>query len=294
MIKKTMLAIILVISMVAGLYAQPGKVESTTGADTGVTTESMETITTKTVTKEVTKKGKRERKPKAPKVKKVKEPKVKKVKEPKIKKVKEPKAPKVKKIKEPKVKKIKEPKAPKVKKSSNKKGMKKFYVFTELRSDENHFIPSGWMGDTGDIKYSPRCRIKPFKGQTCVKIDYSAEKIQGAGWAGIYWQYPANNWGVEKEGFDLTGIKKLEFWARGEKGDEIIAEFNVGGITGKYPDSTVASIGPIMLTKKWKKYTINLKDKDLSHIIGGFSWSASAEDNPSGFTLYLDEIQFVK
>ena len=103
---------------------------------------------------------------------------------------------------------------------------------------------------------------------------------------------PANNWGEKPGGFDLSSFKRVTFWARGEEGGEKIAEFKVGGITGEHGDSDSASIGPVTLTHDWKKYTIDLADKNLSHIVGGFCWSASRDDNPSGFTLFLDEVRF--
>ena len=93
-----------------------------------------------------------------------------------------------------------------------------------------------------------------------------------------------------KGGYDLTGAKKLTFWARGAQGGEKIAEFKVGGITGEYPDTDSSSIGPIELTKEWQKYTIDLDGKDLSHIIGGFCFAASKDDNPNGFVIYFDDI----
>ena len=46
------------------------------------------------------------------------------------------------------------------------------------------------------------------------------------------------------------------------------------------------------LTNQWKQYTIDLKGKDLSNIIGGFAWAGSKDDNPDGFTIYLDDIRF--
>ena len=49
---------------------------------------------------------------------------------------------------------------------------------------------------------------------------------------------------------------------------------------------------PIRGTTEWKKYTIDLADKNLSHIVGGFCWSASRDDNPNGFVIYLDEIRY--
>ena len=165
-----------------------------------------------------------------------------------------------------------------------------FAVFVENASKENHFAPSGWMGDYGDIKLNQANTEKPRSGNTCIKITYSAKMTQGAGWSGIYWQQPANNWGEKKGGYDLTGAAKLTFWARGAAGGEKIAEFKMGGITGEFPDSDSSSIGPVELTKEWQKFTIDLKGKDLTHIIGGFCWAASKDDNPNGFVMFLDDI----
>jgi hypothetical protein len=169
---------------------------------------------------------------------------------------------------------------------------KVFKVYSDQRSPDNHYISSGWMGDFGDIKLNDRFMENPHGGTTCIKIEYTPTRSQGAGWIGMYWQNPANNWATKKEGFDLTGAKKLKFWARGEKGNEIISEFKVGGITGEFPDSDSAGIGPVMLSKEWKEYEIDLAGKDLSHIIGGFCLSANSDDNPDGFIIYLDDIRY--
>jgi hypothetical protein len=165
-----------------------------------------------------------------------------------------------------------------------------FGVFVDQGSKDNHFAPSGWMGDYGDMKVNPGTIENPHSGKTCIKITYSAKMTQNAGWAGMYWQQPANNWGDKKGGFNLTGATKLTFWARGDKGGEKISEFKMGGITGEYPDSDSAAIGPVELSTQWQKFTIDLKDKDLSHVIGGFCWSASKDDNPNGFIVYLDDV----
>ena len=88
--------------------------------------------------------------------------------------------------------------------------------------------------------------------------------------------------------------KKLTFWARGEAGGEKIAEFRIGGVgQGRdYPDSDTASIGPVILSKQWKEYEIDLRGKDLTYISGGFAWFANVDDNPSACTFYLDNIRF--
>ena len=171
-----------------------------------------------------------------------------------------------------------------------------FVVYADKGSRENHYIPSGWMGDYGDIRMNDGSLEYPYSGSTCIKFEYSAQKSQSQGWTGVYWQFPANNWGTKKGGFDLTGMTKLSFWARGEIGGEVIQKFGVGGIgQGRdvpYPDSILIETEEIELTDSWKQYTINLAGKDLSYISGGFLWVATAEANPTGATFYIDDIKF--
>jgi hypothetical protein len=169
---------------------------------------------------------------------------------------------------------------------------REFVVYLDKANRENHYVPAGWMGDYGDVKQNDQCMDNPHSGTTCLQFIYSANKTQGQGWAGVYWQSQANNWGSKKSGFDLTGMTKLTLWARGAKGGEVIQKFIVGGIKGVYPDSTAVELGPIELTDTWKQYTINLAGKDLSYINGGFSWATTADLNPQGCTFYLDDIKF--
>ena len=168
-----------------------------------------------------------------------------------------------------------------------------FIIYEDIMTADNHYIPSGWMGDYDDIVLDENWRDNPHSGITCVKIIYSAKVSQGARWAGIYWQNPPNNWGTIDGGFDLTGMTKLTFWVRGEVGGER-AEFKVGGITGKYADSLqpAATSRVITLTNEWTPYSIDLEGKDLSYITGGFCWVTSMRSNPDGCTIYIDDIKF--
>lgn len=168
----------------------------------------------------------------------------------------------------------------------------RFYIYADKGAKVNHYVPSGWMGDYGDLRIDDAAKDSPKNGTTAFKVTYSGKAAQGAGWAGIFWQQPANNWGNKPGGFNLSNYKKVTFWARGAQGNEKIAEFKVGGITGENADSDSASIGPVSLTKEWKQYSIDLTGKNLSNIIGGFAWSASRDDNPQGFVIYLDDIRF--
>ncbi len=168
-----------------------------------------------------------------------------------------------------------------------------FYIFSEKGSRQNHYVPSGFMPDgeclSLDDAWGQNCHF----GKTCIKVDYNvACSRESQKWAGIYWLNPANNWGRRKGGFNLTGAQKLTFWAKGEKGGEQIQEFTVGGISGNYPDSDMAVLGPVILSNEWREYVVDLRGKDLSYISGGFAWSTSEEVNAESCVFYLDEIRF--
>ena len=168
-----------------------------------------------------------------------------------------------------------------------------FYIYREFHSRDNHYAPSGWMGDYGDIRFDDHWQPKDSKdAKTVIRITYSAQAKQNNGWTGIYWQNPANNWGSRPGGYNLNGAKKIVFKAKGEKGGEIVEEFKVGGISGDYADSGSSSIGPITLGKTWKEYEISLEGQELSSITGGFCWTITRDSNPDGATFYLDDIRY--
>ena len=185
--------------------------------------------------------------------------------------------------------------------SGLKEGGKKlnfpFYVYADTASLDNHFDPSGWMPATAarDVKVDAKWKEMPLSGDSCMRFEY--KNVSGTRWAGIYWQNPASNWGtVPNAGFDLSGATKLTFWARGDKGGEVLNEVKIGGIaSGEHIDSDSAGVGPIQLSKDWKKYEIDLRGKDLSHIIGGFCWATNIDVNdPEGIVFYIDEIKYEK
>jgi len=170
---------------------------------------------------------------------------------------------------------------------------KPFYIYETKGFRGNHYVPSGYMPNSNCMKMIEDWRENCHTGATCIKVVYDVEcSRKDEKWAGVYWLNPANNWGTRKGGFNLTGAQRLTFWARGEKGGEQVQEFTVGGITGDYPDSDTAVIGPVILGTAWKKYTVDLRGKDLSYISGGFAWTTSEDVNPEDCTFYLDEIRF--
>ena len=50
----------------------------------------------------------------------------------------------------------------------------------------------------------------------------------------------------------------------------------MGGITGKYPDTDTAVIGPVLLSTEWRQYTIDLRGKDLNYVYSGTFYSNRA------------------
>jgi hypothetical protein len=174
------------------------------------------------------------------------------------------------------------------------KPFKPFFVYQD-KGSFNRFVPSGYMPTGECIKMNDAWRDNCNEGKSCIKVQYDvACSLKSRHWAGVYWLNPADNWGDRKGGYNLTGAKKLIFWARGENGGEKIAEFRIGGVgMGRdYPDSDTASIGPVILNKQWKEYEIDLRGKDLTYISGGFAWIANVDDNPSSCTFYLDNIRY--
>ena len=158
-------------------------------------------------------------------------------------------------------------------------------VYAEA-GDKLTYIPSGYMGDVGNIKMTDDDTSNPHSGKTDIKVQYTS----GSGWGGVVWQSPANDWGEKPGGLNLTGAKKLTFWARGAEGGEKVS-FSYGLLDkAKYADSSKGEIKDQELTKDWKQYTIDLDGKDLSQIKTPFTWVLGAKGDP--ITFYLDDIKF--
>jgi hypothetical protein len=182
-----------------------------------------------------------------------------------------------------------------------------FHVYQDADSPDNHYKPTGFMGDIGDIHINEAFEENPHSGKTSIRVVYEA---RGKGpnecpypppceWAGVYWLEPPNNWGKDAfwagRGFDVSHYNVLEFWARADKPCTI--EFKVGGINEPYGDSLIypRSI-QADLSEEWQEFQIGLFEwgADLTHIIGGFVWVTNWDTNPDGAIFYLDDIRYVR
>ena len=170
-----------------------------------------------------------------------------------------------------------------------------FPVYTDGGDPGNHYVPSGYMGDYQAVTMNQFWTGHPHDGKTCIQVTYRGAVPGGIGWAGVYWQSPVDNWGTVPgpTGYDLSRATRLTFWVRGKTGTERV-QFLVGGITGPYGDSLQPAVKTPVLTLStaWQQVTIPLAGMDLTHIIGGFGWVASAQDNPHGAIFYLDDIVY--
>jgi len=173
------------------------------------------------------------------------------------------------------------------------KKFEKFYVYKD-KPTPGHFAASGFMPDGKCVAINDVWTDNCGGSRSCIQMKFDRDcTATSTGWAGIYWLEPANNWGDIKGGFNLTGATKLVFSARGEKGGEVVT-FKMGGVGmgHQYPDSDSATSDPIVLTKDWKEYSIDLTGKDLSHVIGGFAWVGTAKENQNNITFYVTNIYY--
>lgn len=168
-----------------------------------------------------------------------------------------------------------------------------FTVYVDDGDDRNHFIPSGFFGDTADLTLNAADRSSPHGGATAIRIDYRPRGSQR--FAGIFWQCPENNFGtVPGAGFNLSRARQVQFWARASAPAR--AEFKVGGVgRGSAPfadsfDSTPTNPTVVELGTDWRLFTIDVSGRDLTRVIGGFMFVTNTTQNASGITIFLDDI----
>jgi hypothetical protein len=167
-----------------------------------------------------------------------------------------------------------------------------FYVFNNrVLPPVVNFSLSGFMGDGEDLKVAGSYGDYLVEGFPTMKIQYAGQGKNG--WAGAVWQNPANNWGTFDGGYNLGKAKNICFWAKGEKGGEIV-EFTAGGAAANYPDSDSISTGPIVLNKEWTEYILPLVDKQMFYIATGFGFVLKQDLNPYGCAFFLDDVKYTE
>ena len=158
-------------------------------------------------------------------------------------------------------------------------------VFDEA-DEERVFVMSGFMGSFDAITVDEECATDPKQGKHCMEVKYSLKD----NWGGVVWQHPINDWGEVAGGVNFSKAKKLNFWAKGSTGGEVIKfGFGLLGKDAKFSDTTKADT-EVTLTKEWKQYSLDLKG-DKTRIKSGFYWTLAGQGIPLKF--YLDGIEYV-
>ena len=163
----------------------------------------------------------------------------------------------------------------------------------------DYYSPDGFFGDgetRGQLDLLRECPDRPAGAEgDCVTITY---KPGAKRFAGIFWQYPHNNWGYWRGHRIAEGASKLTFSARGSRGGESIT---VGaGQTGTMNpnnDSFKLEEKQVALGKTWMQFEVpffGARYDGPSGVIGAFvvSFPASENDDPTVF--YLDDIRWSK
>lgn len=152
-------------------------------------------------------------------------------------------------------------------------------------ANEQAYVASGFMGATDSVLVNTSCIAEPKFGDRCLHVAYK----NPADWAGLVWQHPANDWGDQPGGYNLSEAKKLTFWAKGKSGGEQIKfGFGLLGSDKKFSDSAKGEI-EVELTDDWVQYSIECNAK-MYQIKSGFYWSLAGQGKPVEF--YLDRIVY--
>jgi hypothetical protein len=158
------------------------------------------------------------------------------------------------------------------------------------------FAPSGYMGDgatPGAVTVdTTACKMPRPTGAVgdCYAVTYTPGSLA---WAGVYWQYPANNWGAAPGKQIEAGATKVSFFAAGKTGGEVVQFLSGGENDGTLPYHDAFKVmQTVTLTTTLSPVTIDLTGHAYdTGVLGAFAWLVTA---PAGSTapiaFYLDAI----
>jgi hypothetical protein len=163
------------------------------------------------------------------------------------------------------------------------------------------YAPSGYMGDgevAGNIVMTPTTdadttcngdRPKVDAVGNCHHVTYTPA---ATGWGGVYWQYPANNWGTHPGLTVPPGATRIAFSAKGAQGLESV-DFSAGLVTTTTPYGDGFTVKTtVNLTTAWQEYSLDLTGQSYDVVIAGFEWAAAGATNPTPIEFYVDDIRW--
>jgi hypothetical protein len=152
---------------------------------------------------------------------------------------------------------------------------------------DDHWSPSGFMGDgeqPGGIEVGECAeRGSPDAAGVCRRFQWNPGRN---GWAGIFWQYPENNWGALPGRAIAPGATEVSFLAWGELGGELVS-FGAG--MGDV-DGFSAGLPQVVLEGTPTPYTISLVGQPYDEVVGAFTWTTNESAAPVAF--YVDDLRW--
>jgi hypothetical protein len=179
-------------------------------------------------------------------------------------------------------------------------------IYVDGDSAGNAWVSRGllWSGQS-DLTLDEYCEDSPHSGVHCARVRFTPGSV-GA-WKGYAFlngtltadqRIPTPDFGTSPTaGIDVTGARKITFWARSKSPTPATVEFFAFGIghpSAPYRDSAPKiSLPPITLTSDWKEYTISIPTNlSLTRVIGPFGFVASQTRNPTAVEFDIDDISF--
>ena len=165
----------------------------------------------------------------------------------------------------------------------------------------DYFAPSGFMGDGGESPTALVVQLMNCKqprpstaAGDCYHVTYTPATLN---WAGVYWQYPENNWGAMPGKQVEAGATKVTFYAAGKTGGEKL-QFLAGGEDDAnlpHHDGFKATT-MITLTTTLTQYQIDLSGGTYdTGVLGAFAWTfAEPQGSRAPLEFYLDTIRWEK
>jgi len=169
------------------------------------------------------------------------------------------------------------------------------------------FAASGYMGDGAtpavdggvapivqEVDMACLTTRPPGAVGHCHKFTYTPTAIAAGGlsWAGVYWQYPANNWGTSPGKRIAQGATKVTFYAASDVANTVVT-FIVGmTMTVPYTDPVKIEF-PIALTTTMSPYIVDLSGFTYDSVLGAFAWSiANPVGNAAPIAFTVDSIRW--
>ena len=182
------------------------------------------------------------------------------------------------------------------------------YVYKDFGDSENQFTQRALMvgKDASNVRaMNDNWPDAPHSGGSCIRCEIVTAEGDWGGWLFVNGYVPEgssepqlNQADAPNQGMNLLGASELRFWARGEKGGEMV-QFLLGGFRvgtdSPYPDSCdTQRTEYIRLNTEWTEYTIDLAHIDTSYLICGFGFAMSgSESGDADNVFYLDDIRYV-